>query len=62
MRWAGMWHALGRREMLVRYWWGNLKERAHLEDVGTGRWIILEGILKKWGGRTWIGFLWLRIR
>jgi hypothetical protein len=45
-----------------RYWWGNLKERDHLEDVGVGRRIILKVILKKWDGRTWIGFLWLRMR
>jgi len=29
------------------FWWGNLKERDHLEDLGTDRRLILEQIFKK---------------
>jgi len=36
-----MWHARERREMHAKFWWENLKERDHLEDVDTvGRMII----------------------
>jgi len=37
---------------------GGLKERDCLENL-NGR-IISEFYLKKWGGRTWIGFIWLK--
>jgi hypothetical protein len=40
---------------------GNLKERDHLEDLVSDVWIILKWILKKYNGRTWTGFVWLRI-
>jgi hypothetical protein len=35
-----------------------LKERDCLENL-NGR-IISKFYFKKWGGRTWIGFIWLR--
>jgi hypothetical protein len=37
------------------FWWGNLRERYHLEDPGIDGWIILRWIFKKWdGGMDWI--------
>jgi hypothetical protein len=34
-----------------RFWWGNLRERDHLEDLGIDR----KWIFKKWdGGMDWI--------
>jgi len=35
------------------FWWGNLRDRDHLEDPIVDRRIILKWILKKWewGGR-----------
>jgi hypothetical protein len=30
-----MWNAEGRRKMHTGLWWGNLKERDHLEDKGV---------------------------
>ena len=31
-----------------RAWWGNLRERDHLEDPGVGERIILNWIFRKW--------------
>jgi hypothetical protein len=44
-----MWHVLGRREMCGVFWWGNLKENNHLEDLGEVR--SVQRVLKKqdWG-------------
>ena len=42
MRWAG--HVAGMGE---RFWWGNLRERDHLEDPGVDGRIILRWIFKK---------------
>jgi hypothetical protein len=40
----------------------NLKGKDHSEDLGVDGKIILERMLGKWGGKAWIGFIWLRIR
>jgi hypothetical protein len=42
-------------------WWGDLRERDHLEDFGVDGGTILERILKNWDGEAWTGFIWLRI-
>ena len=47
MRWAG--HVArrgGRVEVYTGFWWGNLKERHHLEDPGLDGRIILRWIFK----------------
>jgi hypothetical protein len=36
--------------MHAGFWLENLKKKGHLEDLGTGRRIILKCILKKKGG------------
>jgi hypothetical protein len=41
------------------FWWGDLREGDHFEDLGYGR-IILKLIFKKWDG-AWTGLSWLRI-
>ena len=38
---CGMWHVWETREMCTGLWWGNLKERNHLEDLGVDGRIIL---------------------
>jgi len=41
------WHGRGWIEMHVGFWWGNLKEVRHLEDLGVSGRIILKWILNK---------------
>ena len=41
--------------MLARFWWGNLRERDHLEDPDVDGRIILRWFIRKWdGGIDWI--------
>jgi hypothetical protein len=42
-------------------WWGNVRERDHLEDPGVDGRIILIFIFRKWDVGAWTGFSWLRI-
>jgi hypothetical protein len=46
----------GRGEAYTGFWWGNLRERDHLENPGIDRRIILRWIFRKWGceGLDWI--------
>jgi hypothetical protein len=43
------------------FWWENLRERDHLEDLGVVRSILLRWIFRKWDVGTWTGSMWLRI-
>ena len=56
-----MWNVWGTGEVRSGFWWGDLRERVHLEEPGVDRRIILKLILKKWDGETWTGLIWLRI-
>jgi hypothetical protein len=51
MRWTGHVTRIGRREeVLTGFWWGNLRERDHLEDLGVVGRMILQWIFRKWDG------------
>ena len=61
----------GRGEVYTRFWWGNLRERGHLEDSGVdGRiiliWIFMKGNVGPWTESIWFrigrggGLLWMR--
>jgi len=43
-------------------WWGNLKERDHLENLGVVVMIILRWVFRKWDVGVRTGLIWLRIR
>jgi len=47
--------------MYTGFWWGNLRERNHLEDLVVGGKIIIRWIFRKLGVVLWIGSSWLRI-
>jgi hypothetical protein len=39
---------MGRGEVHTGFWWGNSRERDHLQDIGVGGWVILKWIFKKY--------------
>jgi hypothetical protein len=43
------------------FWWGKLRERDHLGDLGVGGKIILRWNFRKWDVRVWTRLGWLRI-
>ena len=45
----------------TEFWWGNLRERDHLEDPSVDGRIILRWILRKWDVGVSIRPSWLRI-
>jgi len=61
MRWAGHVARTVERRSVYRVWWGNLRDRDHMEDPGVDRRIILRWIFRKWDVGIWTGSRWLRI-
>ena len=53
MRWAGHVARIGRGEVYTGFWWGNLREREHLEDPGADGRIILRWIFRKPDMEVW---------
>jgi len=43
------------------FWWGNLRERDHLEESGADKGIILRWIFRKWDMGVWTGSSWHRL-
>ena len=62
MRWAGHVAHRGKGEVYTGLWWGNLREKNHLEGPGVDGRILLRWISRRWnvGLLTWSS--WLRIR
>jgi len=42
-------------------WWGNLRERNHMEDPGVDGKKGLRRIFRKWNEVIWTKLIWLRI-
>jgi hypothetical protein len=61
MKWAGHVALWRRGEAYTGFWWGNLRERDHLEEPDIGGRIILRWIFRKWDVRAGTGLIWLRI-
>jgi hypothetical protein len=55
-----MWQAWETEEMRRGFWWGDLEERNHLENLGIDGRIILKWIFKRGVRRAWTGLVWLR--
>ena len=47
--------------MCTGFWWGNLRERDHLEGPGVNGRIILKSFFRDWDVGGWTGSSWLRI-
>jgi hypothetical protein len=52
---------MGERRGCTWFWWGNLKERGHLGDLGVNWRIILKWIFRKWDVGIWTGLIWFRM-
>jgi len=46
-----MWHVCETGEVRAGFWWGGLRERNHLQDLGVDGRTISTWIFKKWDGR-----------
>jgi hypothetical protein len=51
---------MGKRRGVYKNWWGNLRERGHLEGSGIDGMIILKQIFRKWYVWAWTESRWLR--
>jgi hypothetical protein len=62
MRWAVHVAGIrGEKRVCTGLWWGDLRGRCHLEELGVDRRILLKRILRKSVGLAWTGIIWLRI-
>jgi hypothetical protein len=48
MRWAGHVAHMGKGEVHTSFWWGNVRERDHLEDPDVDGRLILRWIFRNW--------------
>ena len=45
-----MWHVLETGEVHTGFWWDNLREGDHLEDLDVDGSLIFKWIFRKWDG------------
>jgi hypothetical protein len=60
IRWPGMYHKWGRREIFIDYWQESQRERDCEKDQDVSGWIILGWLLEKWDWVMWTGLIGLR--
>jgi hypothetical protein len=46
-----MWHGWETGQVLTGFWWEDLTEGNHLEDLGIDGRVILKFIFKRWDGK-----------
>jgi hypothetical protein len=52
-----MWHVREAVEVYAGFWWGDPRERDHLEDLSVGAIIILKWIFKTYDGERRTGLI-----
>ena len=57
-----MWYARKKTETHITFWWLNLKDRNNFKYLGIGGREILKWTLKKYDGRVYNGFIWIKIQ
>jgi hypothetical protein len=57
-----MWHVRKTAEVHKVFWWGGLRERDLLEDVGVEGRIKLKWVFEKWDKETWTLLICHRVR
>jgi len=50
----------GEERRYTGFWWGNLRERDHVEDPGIDGRIILRWLFRKWNVGAWTGSSYIR--
>jgi len=56
-----MWHMWKTGHVCRGFWWRDMRERGHLEDIRVDGRIILIWIFKEWDRKAWIGMICARI-
>jgi len=55
-----MWYIWETGEVHIGFWWGNLRERGYLVELGINGKIILIWFFKKWDWEAWTDLVWPR--
>jgi hypothetical protein len=62
MKWTGNMARTGETDVLHNWlWWGDLREKVHLEDLGVNGRMMVKWIFKKRDGKAWNGLIWPKI-